>query len=209
MELEILKTAHSNKLFHLYETSTFYDVSLIVGEPTVQKTFSAHKAILAAQSQFFVFALSSNNTAAADNNIKLPNITPRIFEILLRYFYCGVMELEEHYEPTILDILDAAKKLEVEELVHFIQIYLEKHNTLSLTEKTFVASQLKNNPNQGLLSRYKKGVGVWCVAKWGPAFGGGSDLCLFNSSNYCRKSSSYEPALYEKDAVNFDISEYE
>ncbi|CAG8477415.1 5039_t:CDS:2 [Ambispora leptoticha] len=115
MELEILKTAHSNKLFRLYETSTFYDVSLIVGEQTVQKTFSAHKAILAAQSQFFVIALSSNNDTD-NHNINLPNITPRIFDILLRYLYCGIIELEEHYEPTILDILDAAKKLEIEEL---------------------------------------------------------------------------------------------
>ncbi len=78
-------TKMARDLLKLFESSTVYDVSITVGEASNTKNFKAHSAILVSRSPYFAAALSSN--WAKENNIIIfekPNITPKIFEILLK-----------------------------------------------------------------------------------------------------------------------------
>ena len=77
----------SSDLLKIYESSTAYDVLIIAGkEPNIEE-FKAHSVILIARSPYFAAALSTN-WAKKENDVMIftkPNITPQIFEILLRY----------------------------------------------------------------------------------------------------------------------------
>ncbi|GBB83324.1 hypothetical protein RclHR1_10050007 [Rhizophagus clarus] len=57
-------------------------------------------------------------------NFTKPNISPAIFEIILRYIYTGVLDLKEKSVSDILNLLVASDELLIEELVTFVQKYL-------------------------------------------------------------------------------------
>ncbi|UZO24772.1 uncharacterized protein OCT59_017066 [Rhizophagus irregularis] len=59
--------------------------------------------------------------------IKLPNILPEIFQIILRYIYGGRLPLEEYDALDIIKILVAASELSLQELVDYIQSFLTKN----------------------------------------------------------------------------------
>ena len=76
----------SKDLLKLFESSTIDDVSITVGEAPNIKTFKAHSAILVSRSPYFATALSSN-WVKKENNLTIfqkPNITPQIFETLIK-----------------------------------------------------------------------------------------------------------------------------
>ncbi|GES96409.1 BTB/POZ protein [Rhizophagus clarus] len=56
--------------------------------------------------------------------IKLPNISPDIFQIILRYIYGGKISLEDYDNLDIIKILIAANELNLQELVIHIQSFL-------------------------------------------------------------------------------------
>ena len=75
-----------NDLTKSLSESNFYDVEIKVGVNENIKTFKGHSIILEARSSYFKVALSSNWVKKTDNGIILfekPNISPRVFELLL------------------------------------------------------------------------------------------------------------------------------
>ena len=74
----------SRDLLKLFESSTVCDFSVTVGEAPNIKTFKVHSAILVSRSPHFAEALSSKQKENDATNFKLPNITPKIFEIILK-----------------------------------------------------------------------------------------------------------------------------
>ena len=75
-----------NDLTKSLNESNFYDVEIRVGINDDIKTFKAHSTILEARSSYFKIALSNNWVERSDNGIILfekPNISPKIFEVLL------------------------------------------------------------------------------------------------------------------------------
>ena len=72
----------------LLENPRFHDVVIKVGEEPNVKPFRVHSQILATQSPYFATALSSNWARRDENNIinfTKPNISPRVFELVLKY----------------------------------------------------------------------------------------------------------------------------
>ncbi|GBC34404.2 hypothetical protein GLOIN_2v1884231 [Rhizophagus irregularis DAOM 181602=DAOM 197198] len=57
-------------------------------------------------------------------HIKLPNISPEIFQTILEYIYGGVISLNEHEPLEILKVLTAADELFLQELIDHLQKYL-------------------------------------------------------------------------------------
>ncbi|GET03255.1 carbohydrate-binding module family 13 protein [Rhizophagus clarus] len=57
-------------------------------------------------------------------HIKLPNILPEIFQIILRYIYGGRLSLEEYDASDIIKILVASRELSLKELVIHLQSFL-------------------------------------------------------------------------------------
>ncbi|RIA99445.1 hypothetical protein C1645_747298, partial [Glomus cerebriforme] len=57
-------------------------------------------------------------------SIKIPNILPEIFQVLLKYIYGGKLPLEEYDNSNIIKILDAASILGLRELIDYLQPFL-------------------------------------------------------------------------------------
>ncbi|GES97834.1 carbohydrate-binding module family 13 protein [Rhizophagus clarus] len=62
-------------------------------------------------------------------HIKLPEILPEIFQIILRYIYGGKLILEEYDISDIIKIMEAASKLSLQELIDYLQSYLIEKKT--------------------------------------------------------------------------------
>ncbi|RGB41538.1 hypothetical protein C1646_793778 [Rhizophagus diaphanus] len=100
-----------------------YDVTIQVGKNQNIKEFRAHSNILRARSKYFKTALSENWIAKKNNLIefKKPNISPDIFDIILKYIYTGKIRLTDESGEDILGLIVAFKEL----LFNDILIYLE------------------------------------------------------------------------------------
>ncbi|CAB4397405.1 unnamed protein product [Rhizophagus irregularis] len=72
-----------------------HDVIIYAGENENLKEIRAHSLILCARSQYFCAAFY-NDWVEKKNGIfifKKPNIFPQLFEIILRFIYCGKVDI--------------------------------------------------------------------------------------------------------------------
>ncbi|KAG9292660.1 hypothetical protein G9A89_003411 [Geosiphon pyriformis] len=130
--------ALSNDFGNLFNSQEFSDIRIIVGETPNIRTFHAHSQILAARSPYFAVALSSNWIKREKNTIIFPkpNISPKIFEIILRqgYIYNGEISLDKHGVPTILEVLVTADELILENIIDHLEDYLIENRAKELEE---------------------------------------------------------------------------
>ncbi|KAG9293401.1 hypothetical protein G9A89_006686 [Geosiphon pyriformis] len=128
--------ALSNDFGDLFDCQKFSDVRIIVDEAPNIRNFHAHSQILAARSPYFAVALSSNWVKRENNTIIFtnPNISPKIFEITLRYIYYGEISLNEDGAPIILELLIAADELILENIIDPLEDYLIGHHLKELQE---------------------------------------------------------------------------
>ncbi|GBB92163.1 hypothetical protein RclHR1_19750001 [Rhizophagus clarus] len=109
-----------------------YNVVIQVGENKNTKEFRAHSVILRARSRYFKSALSTEWVTKKNDMIMFskPNITPIVFDIVLKYIYSGVLNLENCLSEDIFELLIASDELNLEELFEPIQNYLiKRHKT--------------------------------------------------------------------------------
>ncbi|CAG8474068.1 2314_t:CDS:2 [Acaulospora morrowiae] len=101
----------------LFENHEDYNVKIIVGEEPNVKEFKAHKFILTSRSDYFKSALSLRWERVENgiNIFKKPNISPSVFETLLKYIYTGVISVENN-EISLVDIIIASDELQLLEL---------------------------------------------------------------------------------------------
>ncbi|KAG9295685.1 hypothetical protein G9A89_003003 [Geosiphon pyriformis] len=128
--------ALSHDLGRLLNSQDFSDVRILVGKAPNARTFHAHSQILAARSLYFAGALSNDSIKRENNHIILanPNISPRIFEMILRYIYNGEISLEQHGILTILELLVAADELILKNLISYLEDYLIENHAQELKE---------------------------------------------------------------------------
>ncbi|GES76345.1 carbohydrate-binding module family 13 protein [Rhizophagus clarus] len=89
------------------------------------------------ENKFLPKILSTNNKNDGTLSlIKLPNISPKIFQIILRYIYGGKLSLKEYDDLDIIKILVAASELNLKELTMYLQSFLVEHKT-SWMEQNF------------------------------------------------------------------------
>ena len=76
----------SENYIELLKDDEYYDVTVEVGEDPNVKIFRAHMNILCYRSSYLRRVLTSNkkNNDNTLTHIKLPNISPEIFQIILR-----------------------------------------------------------------------------------------------------------------------------
>uniref|UniRef100_U9SY21 Kelch-like protein 17 n=1 Tax=Rhizophagus irregularis (strain DAOM 181602 / DAOM 197198 / MUCL 43194) TaxID=747089 RepID=U9SY21_RHIID len=84
--------------------------------------------ILHYRSTYLRRVLTTNKKNNDENlvHIKLPNILPEIFEIVLRYIYGGKLSLDEYHASDIIKILVTGNELGLQELITYIQSFLVK-----------------------------------------------------------------------------------
>ena len=78
----------SRNYIEILEDSEYYDITIEVGEDPNVKIFRAHTTILCHRSPYLRRTLASNNKRNDDGgvsfHIKLPNILPETFQIILK-----------------------------------------------------------------------------------------------------------------------------
>ncbi|GES90296.1 hypothetical protein GLOIN_2v1779084 [Rhizophagus clarus] len=116
----------SQNFVEILDDNEYYDITIEVGEDPNVKIFRAHMIILYYRFPFLRRTLSSNkkNDNGVLAHIKLSDISPEIFQIILRYIYGGIISLNEQEPSEILRILVAADKLHLQELIDYLQKYL-------------------------------------------------------------------------------------
>ncbi|GET01085.1 hypothetical protein GLOIN_2v147271 [Rhizophagus clarus] len=96
--------------------------------------------ILCYRSPFLRKTLCSDNDKKNNDgiptHIKLSNISPETFQIILNYIYGGIISFDENETLEIMKILAAADKLRLQELVEYLQKYLIE-NKVEWMEQNF------------------------------------------------------------------------
>ncbi|CAB4392632.1 unnamed protein product [Rhizophagus irregularis] len=179
----------------LFETETGYDVIIYAGEEQNIKEIHAHSNVLCARSQYFRTAFSNEWTEKRDEKFifRKPNISPQLFNIILRFIYCGNIELKNLQGSEVLKLLIAVNELNINSLVSHIQKFLIKHQT----------EFLQQNPT-GILEivyQYETFTDLWnfCLEK----------ICeepkiLFNSENFINLKAPLLELLLKRDDLNID-----
>ncbi|KAG9292656.1 hypothetical protein G9A89_003407 [Geosiphon pyriformis] len=190
--------ALSNDFGNLFNSQEFSDIRIIVGETPNIRTFQAHSQILAARSPYFAVALSSNWIKRENNTIILPkpNISPKIFEIILRYIYNGEISLDKHGVPTILEVLVTADELILENMIDHLEDYLIEHRAKEL-EVNFATLQ----KTSFMYDSFKK-LQKFCteIAAENPAI-------VFNSQDFTSLSENALVSILTQDEINIKESE--
>ncbi|GET65704.1 uncharacterized protein OCT59_027236 [Rhizophagus irregularis] len=118
----------SQNLLDILNDEEYYDVTIEVGNDPYIKIFHAHMVILHYRSTYLRRMLSTNkkNNDGTLVHIKLSNILPETFQIILRYIYSGRISLEEYDTSDIIYVLCAANEFGLKELIVDIQSFLVK-----------------------------------------------------------------------------------
>ncbi|GES86396.1 hypothetical protein GLOIN_2v1478619 [Rhizophagus clarus] len=126
----------SNDYEKLFEEEIGYDVIIYAGEEPNVKEIHAHSNILCIRSKYFHTALSNEWAGKEDGKFifRKPNISPHLFNIILRFIYSGNIELKNLQGPDVLKLLIAVDELNIQQLISHIQEYLIKHQTEFLNQ---------------------------------------------------------------------------
>ncbi|CAB4397415.1 unnamed protein product [Rhizophagus irregularis] len=187
----------SNDYEKLFETELGYDVIIYAGEEPNVKEIHAHSNILCIRSQYFRTAFSSEWAEKHDGKFifKKPNISPKLFDIILRFIYCGNIELKNLQGSEVLKLLIAVDELNLQQLISYIQRYLIKHQT----------EFLQQNPTAKLGYVNNASMAVYCGNNYGPELG---SLSCPDSNNWTYNySRDYYPNI--DIPANFIVEEYE
>src|SRR4051794_11662173 len=116
----------SQDIGQLFSTGDNYDLIIQAGEGQDMKEFFAHSLILSARSTYFKTALSKEWVKKENGIIifKKPNISPEIIEIILKYFYTGIIDFDKQNGSQVIKLLLAIDELNLQKLSDYIQTYL-------------------------------------------------------------------------------------
>ncbi|RHZ72869.1 hypothetical protein Glove_236g19 [Diversispora epigaea] len=120
----------SNDLTQLLEDSIDCNAEIEVGEAPLTNIYNVHSSILQSRSPYF--KKKFNETTFNEflfgsdpvKTLKLPNISVKVFDVIIKYIYGGKISLEKLENSTIFDLVIASNELELGELVEYLQIYL-------------------------------------------------------------------------------------
>ncbi|POG72823.1 BTB/POZ protein [Rhizophagus irregularis DAOM 181602=DAOM 197198] len=131
-----LSSKLTQNLLEILNDEEYYDVTIEVGNDPYIKIFRAHMVILYYRSPYLKRILSTNKKKNDGilEHVKLPNISPEIFQIILSYIYRGKISLEECDTSDIIKILSAACILSLQELVVYLQSFLIENKTKWMEE---------------------------------------------------------------------------
>ncbi|RHZ90152.1 hypothetical protein Glove_5g32 [Diversispora epigaea] len=141
----------SNDLTQLLESSINCDVSIEVSEEEVPlvNIYKVHSIILQSRSSYFKkkfdeITFNENH----DKVLKLPNISVKVFNVIIKYIYSGKISLEKLENSVIFDLLIASNELELDELVQHLESNLVNNNAswlrLNFAQVYRISYQVKN-----------------------------------------------------------------
>ncbi|CAI2171316.1 2324_t:CDS:2 [Funneliformis geosporum] len=98
-----------------------YNVIIKVGQGESLKTFNAHSVILKAQSPYFLSSLKNCEKRDDKFLFEKPNVSPKVFDVILKYIYSGSISLVNFNSGELMDVLVTANEFILNELVSHIE----------------------------------------------------------------------------------------
>ncbi|RIA81394.1 hypothetical protein C1645_837092 [Glomus cerebriforme] len=120
-----------NNYKRLYETKEDYDMKIFASEKPNIKEFHVHSFVLKTQSEFFRKAfIRKDDIEKKDGYFILEfSHSPKAFEILLSYMYCGSVNFTNLKSREILNLLLISDEFKLQSLVKYIQeTLINNHN---------------------------------------------------------------------------------
>ncbi|RGB38434.1 hypothetical protein C1646_740584 [Rhizophagus diaphanus] len=114
----------------LLETDEGYDVIIYAGKNENVEEIHAFSNLLRIRSKYFRAALSNELIKNCKNEkfiFNFPNISLQFLKIILRFIYCGKVDLTNLQGPDVLKLLIAVDEFKIQTLILCIQEYLTKH----------------------------------------------------------------------------------
>ncbi|EXX74988.1 uncharacterized protein OCT59_019837 [Rhizophagus irregularis] len=133
----------SQNLLEILNDDEYYDITIEVGNDSHIKVFRAHMVILHHRSPYLrrIISINRNKNDGTLVHIKLPEILPEIFQIILRYIYGGGLSLDDYNTSDIIKILVAANKLGLQEIINHLQSFLIENKTLWMEQNFNIVYQ--------------------------------------------------------------------
>ncbi|RHZ48316.1 hypothetical protein Glove_553g49 [Diversispora epigaea] len=120
----------SNDYVKLLENGNEHNIIIEVGEPPVVETFKVHSIVLCYRCPY-LYDEFKKSTINNDDNIKIiqkPQISAKVFNVIIKYIYGATVNLEKVETSIIFDLLMTANQFQLEELVERLQTFLiENH----------------------------------------------------------------------------------
>jgi hypothetical protein len=130
-----------NDFENLLETGEGHDVIIYAGQYEKVKAIRAHLIILNTRSQYFRTELSKENIEKKDGKyiLRNPDISHRFFLLILRYIYCGKIDLSKLQSLDTLTLLNNVEVFNIKSLTTCIRDHLAKnqYEFLQQNEKLF------------------------------------------------------------------------
>ncbi|UZO06757.1 uncharacterized protein OCT59_027066 [Rhizophagus irregularis] len=116
---------------NLLEIPDDYDVKFIVGKEENIKEFKAHSLILSSRSIYFKNGLSARWVRKEDGIIifNKPNISPLVFEVIMKYIYTGLLYIKDNNEISLVDVAIAADELQLIEVFQQLEEILTENRS--------------------------------------------------------------------------------
>ncbi|RIA97522.1 hypothetical protein C1645_813929 [Glomus cerebriforme] len=107
-----------------------YNVIIHIGEKPNFKEFHAHSVILHVRSEYFNKVLSAENIEKENGNylIKLPNISPKAFEDILKYLYTDQVNIANKTGAELLDFMIVSDKFMLKKLTKLTEDFVIKNH---------------------------------------------------------------------------------
>ncbi|RHZ60895.1 hypothetical protein Glove_350g36 [Diversispora epigaea] len=139
-------------LTQLLENPIDYNVTIEIDEAPNNQIFKVHSYILLSRSPYFKKKFSE--TPFNDDHVKalkMSDISVKLFNIIIKYIYGGIISLEKLETSIVFDLLITSNEFELDELVKYLQTHLVNNN----------ASWLKSNFAKVHLTSYEvKNLGI-------------------------------------------------
>ncbi|RHZ48301.1 hypothetical protein Glove_553g36 [Diversispora epigaea] len=120
----------SNDYIKLLESGNEHNIIIEVGEPPVMQTFKVHSTVLCYRCPYLYdeFKKSTINNDVNIRIIQKPQISVKVFNVIIKYIYGATVNLEKVETSIIFDLLMTANQFQLEELVERLQTFLiENH----------------------------------------------------------------------------------
>ncbi|RGB42984.1 hypothetical protein C1646_661811 [Rhizophagus diaphanus] len=134
----------SQDFTNLLESKKKHDVIIKVDKSNNEKTFCVHSIILETRSVYFENVFS-NKQSRKENNIfilEFPDLSSDIFNILIRYIYGGIINLDNKKASDILNLLTACGTFKLKELYDYVQQNLIEHHHDWLFQNLFLVQKI-------------------------------------------------------------------
>ncbi|CAG8562215.1 291_t:CDS:2 [Paraglomus occultum] len=124
-------TQLANNFGSLLEWADDFNTIIQVGKQPEIKSFEAHSVVLRARSEYFRTALSSSWSRKQGGKyiFEKPNISPKVFEIIIKYIYSGTLSVKDYEGEDMFGLLIAADEMLLEELIYPIQEHIIRERT--------------------------------------------------------------------------------